>query len=218
MLVFSPMRWMAFKRALVTTLEAFHPDNPDLPGIGMERLRLQLDPRLPAPAFAAVLRGLARTGEVGLDGAWVRLPGHEVRLAPKDESLWLRIQPLLGGSVRFHPPRVRDIAEVLARPEAEIRRLLKLTARMGKVHEIAHDHFFLRNALAEIVEIIRELAATTPDGQFVAGQFRDRAASGRKVAIHILEFLDRHGITVRRGDLRRLNRHRLDLFRLSGRQ
>ena len=56
---------MAFKRALITTLEAFHADNPDLPGIGMERLRLQLDPRLPAPAFAAVLRGLARTGEVG---------------------------------------------------------------------------------------------------------------------------------------------------------
>ena len=134
-------------------------------------------------------------------------------LRRRTKSLWLQIQPLLGGSERFHPPRVRDIAEVLAGPEAEIRRLLKLTARMGKVHEVAHDHFFLRNALAEIVEIVRELAATTPDGQFVAAQFRDRAGSGRKVAIHILEFLDRHGITVRRGDLRRLNRHRLDLFR-----
>ena len=213
LLVFSPERWMAFKSALIRTLEAFHADNPDMPGIGMERLRLQLDPRLPAPAFAAVLRGLARTGELALDGAWVRLPGHEVRLTPKDEALWLQIQPLLAGSERFHPPRVRDIAEMLARPEAEIRRLLKLTARMGKVHEVAHDHFFLRDALAEIVEIIRELAATTPDGQFVAAQFRDRAGSGRKVAIHILEFLDRHGITVRRGDLRRINRHRLDLFR-----
>lgn len=213
LLAFLPERWMAFKGALISTLEAFHADNPELPGIGMERLRLQLDPRLPTPAFAAVLRDLSRTGELALDGAWVRLPGHEVRLAPKDESLWLRIQPLLGGPQRFHPPRVRDIAEMLAGPEAEIRKLLKLTARMGKVHEIAHDHFFLRNALAEIVEIIRELAATTPDGQFVAAQFRDRAGSGRKVAIHVLEFLDRHGITVRRGDLRRLNRHRLDLFR-----
>jgi selenocysteine-specific elongation factor len=32
------------------------------------------------------------------------------------------------------------------------------------------------------------------------------------VAILILEFFDRHGVTVRRGDLRRLNPHRLDLF------
>jgi selenocysteine-specific elongation factor len=37
---------------LLAALAAFHADNPDLPGLGMERLRLQLEPRLPAPAFA----------------------------------------------------------------------------------------------------------------------------------------------------------------------
>ena len=50
---------------------------------------------------------------------------------------------------------------------------------------------------------------------FTAAQFRDQVDSGRKVAIQILEFFDRHGVTLRRGDLRRLNRHRLDLFRPS---
>jgi selenocysteine-specific elongation factor len=211
--VVSPMRWARFKRDLAATLEAFHADNPDLPGIGMERLRLQLDPRLPAPVFAVALRSLARAGELALDGAWVRLPSHEVHLTSKDEGLWQQIEQLMGSSERFHPPRVRDIARVLARPETEIRRLLKLTGRMGKVHEVAHDHFLLRPVLAELVEIVCDLAATEPDGQFNAAQFRDRAGSGRKVAIHILEFLDRHGVTLRRGDLRRLNRHRLDLFR-----
>lgn len=109
-----------------------------------------------------------------------------------------------------------DIAEVLAAPETEIRRLLKLAGRMGKVHEVAHDHFFQRQALAQIVEIARDLAASMPTDEFTAAQFRDRVGSGRKVAIHILEFLDRHGVTLRRGDLRRLNRRRLDLFRLTG--
>ncbi len=33
-----------------------------------------------------------------------------------------------------------------------------------------------------------------------------------KVAIQILEFFDRHGLTIRRGDLRRINRRRIDLF------
>ncbi len=36
--------------------------------------------------------------------------------------------------------------------------------------------------------------------------------NGRKVAILILEFFDRHGVTLRRGDLRRVNPRRLDLF------
>jgi selenocysteine-specific elongation factor len=32
------------------------------------------------------------------------------------------------------------------------------------------------------------------------------------VAIQILDFFDRHGITLKRDDWRRVNRHRLDLF------
>ncbi|RWD91680.1 MAG: selenocysteine-specific translation elongation factor [Mesorhizobium sp.] len=213
--VVSSMRWARFKRDLSTILETFHADNPDLPGIGMEKLRLHLDPCLLAPAFAAAMRSLVRAGQIELDGAWIRLPGHEVRLAAREEALWREVEPLIAGSVRFHPPRVRDIAGELGRPEAEIRKLLKLTGRIGTVHEVAHDHFFLRPALAEIVEIVCSLAAEH-DGQFSVAQFRDSAGSGRKVAVHILEFLDRHGVTLRRGDLRRINKHRLDLFRREG--
>ncbi len=210
--VVSSMRWARFKRDLNAFLEAFHTGNPDLPGIGTEKLRLHLDPCLPAPAFAAAMRSLVRVGQIEVDGAWVRLRGHGVRLAAREEALWREIEPRIAGSVRFHPPRVRDIARELARPEAEIRKLLKLTGRIGTVHEVAHDHFFLRPALAEIVGIVCNLAAEH-DGQFSAAQFRDSTGSGRKVAVHILEFLDRHGVTLRRGDLRRINKHRLDLFR-----
>jgi selenocysteine-specific elongation factor len=64
------------------------------------------------------------------------------------------------------------------------------------------------------VEIAAELAAKAPNGQFAAAAFRDRLDNGRKVAIQILEFFDRHGVTLRRGDSRGINKHRLDLFRL----
>jgi selenocysteine-specific elongation factor len=61
-----------------------------------------------------------------------------------------------------------------------------------------------------------ELAAASSDGQFGAAQFRDRLDNGRKVAIQILEFLDRHGVTSRRGDLRRMNPQRRTLFGAPG--
>ena len=44
---------------------------------------------------------------------------------------------LLGDEARFRPPRVRDIAGALEVPETEIRRLLKLAARLGRVDQIA---------------------------------------------------------------------------------
>ena len=91
----TPAAWLRLKRALLATLDIFHKEHPDLAGLGLERLRLQLEPRLPAPAFAAMLQSLARAGDVALDGAWVKLPDHEVRLVPSDEKLWNRIRPLL---------------------------------------------------------------------------------------------------------------------------
>ena len=211
----SAKRWSAFRRALGDLLAAFHKESPDFQGMGRERLRLRLDPRLPAPAFAAALARLAKLGDVAIDGAWVRLPSHHARLTPEHEALWARVRPLLGGAERFRPPRVRDIAARLRVPEADVRRLLKLASRLGRVDEIAQDHFFLRATVSEMVEIARAVGEAQPNGEFTAALLRNRLDNGRKVAIQILEFLDRHGVTVRRGDNRRINLHRVDLFRLS---
>ncbi|TAK50167.1 MAG: selenocysteine-specific translation elongation factor [Xanthobacteraceae bacterium] len=212
MLAFAPAEWLRLKRAIAATLADYHAANPDLSGMGRERLRLAVAARLAAPAFAAVLHGLAQHGEIVLDGSWVRLREHEVRLTPADAAVWSRMHDLLAGRERFRPPRARDIGGLLNMPEVEIRRILKLLGRMGKVDEVAHDHFFLRDTVAEMVGIMAGLAARSDGDLFNAAAFRDQLDNGRKVAIQILEFFDRHGVTLRRGDLRRINRHRLDLF------
>ena len=60
------------------------------------------------------------------------------------------MHPLLVGQERFRPPRVRDMAERTGRvPESDVRRLMKLLGRMGKVDEIAQDHFFLRGTVGK---------------------------------------------------------------------
>ena len=207
----SARRWQDYAASLLAQLAAYHAENPDLQGLGRERLRLLLQPRLPGPVFIAALQRLVEAGAIALDGAFVRLSGHLARLTPADEAAWDDIAGRLGGAERFRPPRVRDLADATGRPEPEVRRLLKLAGRMGGADEIAHDHFFLRETVREMVAHCVE-AAETEGRAFSAAQFRDRVDNGRKVAIQILEFFDRHGVTLRRGDLRRINPHRLDLF------
>ena len=96
--------------------------------------------------------------------------------------------------------------------EAFVRRLMRLAARRGDVEEIAHDHFFLQSVVQRMAEIAIDVAARAPEGRFTAADFRDRLDNGRKVAIQILEFFDRHGFTIRRTDLRRINPARIELF------
>lgn len=207
-------RWVVLTAEIAATLAAYHEANPDLAGIGVEKLRMELGVRLPKPAFLDALARLAREKVVEVEGAWVRLIGHQVRLTRDDELLWEAIEPMLAGPECYRPPRVRDIAGRLGEAEAHIRRLLKLLGRLGKVDEVAHDHFFLRPVVSAMVGYACDLARA---GEFSAAAFRDRIeqgehAVGRKVAIQILEFFDRYGVTLRRGDMRRINRHRLDLF------
>jgi selenocysteine-specific elongation factor len=146
---------------------------------------------------------------IAQDGPWFRLPGHRISLSPQDEKLWAAARPLIEAE-RFRPPRTRELALALKIPETATRTTLKRLMRMGQVVEIAPDHFFLRETVAEMADIVAN--AVDADGLLTAAAFRDRLDNGRKVAIQILEFFDKAGFTVRTGDVRRVRMDRMGMF------
>jgi selenocysteine-specific elongation factor len=206
-----PETWDALRSRVGNALDAFHAERPDLPGIGIEQLRKGDRPPLPAPLFIEALHKLAEAGDLAIDRTWVRRPGHEVKFSAEEERIWALIRPKLAGEP-YRPPRVRDIAKAMDIDEAFVRRLMRMAGRRGDVEEIAHDHYFLRSVVEKMAEIAIDVAARAPEGKFSAADFRDRLDNGRKVAIQILEFFDRHGFTMRRQDQRRINPARIELF------
>lgn len=210
--VFLEGSWLGLKRNLLTVMEAFHVANPDKPGVDAQRLRMLLERKLPIDVLCDALNEFVREGDIRVEAGSVRLRNHCATLGEEDELIWSKIAPLLADADRFRPPRGRDIALLLKLPETGIRGVLKSLSRRGDVVEIAPDHFFLRGALVEMIEIADELAGHAANGEFTAAEFRDRINTGRKVAIQVLEFLDRHGVSRRRGDLRRVDRRRIGLF------
>jgi len=208
-LILSPTTIARVRDAVLAALAQHHRTSPELPGLQPERLRLSLAVRPPASGFAGILDILLRENRIAQDGPWFRLPGHRISLSPQDQKLWRAARPLIVAE-RFRPPRTRDIADALKVPEAAARATLKRLTRMGQVIEIAPDHFFLRETVAEMAAIAAQ--AVDADGLLTAAAFRDRLNNGRKVAIHILEFFDKAGVTIRSGDVRRVRTDRLQLF------
>lgn len=204
--------WRRLAESARAALAAFHEAHPDQPGLPEARLAAMLEPRLPARVSAAVVRALVEAGDLAAEGGAVRAPEHRLGLDGPGQRLWSRIAPLLSDDERFRPPRANEIAPLLNEPEAEVRRVLKALARQREVVEVAPGHFFRRETVDEMAAIAAEVAGVQPDGQFAAAQFRDRLDNGRKVAIQILEYFDRRGLTVRRGDLRRIDPRRLEQF------
>ncbi len=210
--VMLPGAWNRLASAIALAVDQHHTARPDQSGLAIDVLRRHCEPRLPDAIFAAALQRLAAGGTLVIDRAAVHRPTHGARLSPQDAASWLRIRPMLGAAERFRPPRVRDLVDSVGRDAATVRRLLQLSARRGETEEIATDHFFLAATVAEMAGIARDLDAKAAGAGFSAAAFRDQLDNGRKVAIQILDFFDKRGFTIRRGDLRRINPHRQGMF------
>jgi selenocysteine-specific elongation factor len=197
------------RQEVVQRLADYHLGAPDQPGLQLERLRMAVSARPPVAAFRTIIDSLLRHGAVEQDGPWLRLPTHRATLSAQDERLWQHARALIAAE-RFRPPRTRDQARALGVPEAGMRALLKRVQRMGRLIEVAPDQFFLSETVAEMAGIAATIAQDT--GTLTAAAFRDRLANGRKVAILVLEFFDRVGLTTRSGDERRVRTDRLGMF------
>ncbi|HEX6999120.1 MAG TPA: selenocysteine-specific translation elongation factor [Gammaproteobacteria bacterium] len=208
----SPAAWERLAVDCRAALEAAHRAHPERPGLTAAQLAAAAGTKLPHTLFASAVRALVAAGTLLSEGGALRLPGHRLALDERDRRTWSRIAPLISDAERFRPPRASDIAARLRLPAADVRRVLKALARQRVVVEVGLDRFFKGETVEELERIVVALAREQPDGRFAVWQFRDRLGNGRKVAIEILEHFDGRGLTLREGDLRRLNPRRLDLL------
>jgi selenocysteine-specific elongation factor len=201
-------RWQAHKLTVLERLAALHEQEAESLGPDRARLQRMTLPALEKVVFGELVAQLLGEGRIAQSGPWLHLPGHKVSLAPDEEKAWAGIRPLLAQQP-FQPPRVRDIARSIGSDEASVRRLLKRVARSGEVYLVAHDHYFTREAVQKLADLVQELAQAR--GKASASAFRDCIGTGRKLAIQILEFFDRIGYTRRAGNAHHLRQADLTL-------
>lgn len=192
----------ALVRAVSAALAAFHALRPADPGMTAEALRLALLHRLPRDAFAALAASIVASGAAVAEAHLLRLTSHRGGLAGPEARIWDAIRPLLEAE-RFRPPLLREAAAAIGVGDVVLRRACKGFARAGLVVEVAPDRFFVRSAVIAMAEAAHALAAEIGDTGFTAAQFRDRIGCGRQLGIQVLDYFDRRGATVRRGDLRK---------------
>lgn len=163
-------------------VETAHEENPLRPGIPIATLAGRLE--IPQEIAEAVVD---RTPELTRVGPDVSVTGRQIQVSEEDEVDWQDARSVL--EERLTVPAIEELG---IDPE-----LLHLKIRTGELVKVSEDLVFLPSQIDQIVEVIRSL----PDG-FTVADFRDAAGLSRKYAVPILEWTDREGVTVRRGDVR----------------
>jgi selenocysteine-specific elongation factor len=189
--------WEAAAAAVVEAVEGQQRADPSAPGLPAQMARAAARaPGWPAAAGNEVVEALVAGGRLVTDGPALRTPGHGVRLDPAQRALRARVEAALdeAGVGLLGDRALADLGAD--------RKATALLVRLGVLVTIAPGGYLGRAALEGAVATLRR---SFPDGRpFAASEAREALGTTRRTLIPLLEYLDRTGVTVRQGDLRRL--------------
>jgi selenocysteine-specific elongation factor len=200
-------RWIeaeAYRRLLGLAQEhvaRHHEKNPTDPGINKEELFGKLPWGVDGRLGGRLLADLTAGRLVTVSGDRVALFGREVRLVSRDEEL---IKKALGAIVtgRLSPPATGELAEALSAKEADIKKLLGMSARDGRIVRVKENLFFDHDVIIDLKErLVSHLRET---GEITTQQFKDLTGASRKYTIPLLEYFDSERVTIRVGEVRKL--------------
>jgi selenocysteine-specific elongation factor len=182
------------------TVERFHKENPLLPGIAREDLRVSLGRRISAEAFRAALEELVAKRKVELQGELVRTAGAGIALQPEEARAKEQIEKAFS-STGLAVPSVKEVLAKLSVESKRAEKLLQILLREKMLIRVTPELIFHRDALAQLRDQLLVLKKTKGERLSVPA-FKELTGITRKYAIPLLEYLDRERVTRRAGDER----------------
>jgi selenocysteine-specific elongation factor len=128
-----------------------------------------------------------RSDELSDDGATVRLSGFTPGLDAVEKQAWEEARGTLAAGLAVPRASQLGLSD----------ELLHALVRDEQLVRVASDLVFLPDQIDQVITRLVEL-----DDEFTVAAFRDLLGITRRQAVPLLEWLDRHGFTRRRGDLR----------------
>ncbi len=161
-----------------------HRIRPLRPGLSMATLAERLG--VEASVTEAIVERSTRLERRGPD---VARHGHVPRLTEDQETAWREARDRLSAGLA-----VPDL-DALGLDTEVVHHMV----RTGELVRVSERLAYLPSQMDEIRSLMAGFG-----GEFTVADFRDGAGLSRKYAVPILEWSDREGLTLRRGDLRRL--------------
>ncbi len=191
--------WARRREELLAALDQFHTRYPDRLGPAAAQLRKSVGRFIPETLFDAISAQLVADGTLSSDGMLLHRPDHQPGLTGDDAKRWEALQPYLN-ETPASPPVVHDLAQAAGLPVNGVGKTLRQAARMGLAVQIAENRFFTPAALRAHARTFETMIAA--DGSVGVSPFRKEAGIGRNLAVEVLEYFDRVGLSRRDGNVR----------------
>jgi selenocysteine-specific elongation factor len=196
--VVDPGTWKQLRQLAANAIDARHRAHPEQPGLPLADLRAVLKAELPVPeVFDPLIADLCRS-EFVRAGTAIRRAAHMPALSAPLQAAATKIRAALSAKP-FDPPSRKDLA-----PDPVSQQALRFLIESGEVVDINAEIVMTADSMKRATELVREFIKTR--GPSTTSDLRQMLGSSRRVAMPLLERLDRDAITLRQGDKRVLRR------------
>src|SRR5204863_1577678 len=144
-----------------------------------------------------LLQDLVREKIVTMEGDALDVPGRSKRLGGAEGELARSIEQRFA-EAGLQPPPVSELINERTQKAKVIEGVVSFLVKQGTLVRLAEGIYVHRDALAAARARMSARKGETID----VGQFKDYFGLSRKIAIPLLEWLDREGVTKRIGDAR----------------
>ncbi len=185
--------WESTLSGLDSRIEDYHQKYPMKVGMALEELKSQS--KLADNVFKVAIESLITAGNVIQTGPNIKKQDFEIQLSAEQNKL---TKGLLDQFIAnpTQPPSVTDCKDSIGED------LYNALIALNELKQLSTEVVFTPDAYQSMVEKLKK--KITKDGPITVAQTRDMFGSSRKYMLAFLERLDKEGVTVREGDVRRL--------------
>ena len=198
-------RFEKLKEKTLAEIENHHKREPLARGIGRETLREKIFPHFAPEVFKAVLSRLEKEEKISVEKDVVKIASHNQQLSAEEKLLHKRLEKIYRERKLEVPTLEIALAESITgtkQKAGEARKVFQLFLDAGEIVKVTEEFYFMREAINELAEKLKDFAALRPDRLIDVPAFKNLAGVSRKYAIPLLEYFDREKITRRAGDKR----------------
>ena len=189
-----------FRRRAMEFLDRYFKQNKMAINVPKGEFVQQLIPQGSDPAVINfLLQDLAREKIIALVGDAIDIPGRSKTLGGAEGELARMIETRFADA-GLQPPPVSELINTIPQKAKVIEGVVGFLVKQGKLVRLADGVYVHQNSLDTARQRIAARRGETID----VGQFKELFGLSRKIAIPLLEYFDRAGVTKRVGDSRQV--------------
>jgi len=189
-----------FRRRAMEFLDRYFKENRMAINVPKGEFVQQLIPHGSDPALVNfVLQDLAREKIIALEGDAIDIPGRSKKLGGAEGEL-ARMIELRFADAGLQPPPVSELINTIHQKPKVIEGVVGFLVKQGTLVRLA-DGVYVHQ---RILDAARQRMTARRGETIDVGQFKELFGLSRKIAIPLLEYFDREGVTKRVGDARQV--------------